>query len=162
MRVYQNRNQLLFCHPERSEGSRKQELMYTTSFALLRMTLLFDSRFFYLNIRISPNCLVGAYRIRPNTPTNSRGCFQGVCDTPLHGMFADIQLFYFDTPSLCKRMTLPHPHRLRAKLCNPLPVRNQNHRFAFYLPRQPFQQFLFRLAVKCRTRFIQQQDIPRT
>ncbi|OUN82093.1 hypothetical protein B5G04_00215 [Bacteroides sp. An51A] len=44
-----------------------------------------------MNIRISPNCLVGAYRIRPNTSTNPRGCLQGVCDTPLHGMFADIQ-----------------------------------------------------------------------
>ena len=33
---------------------------------------------------------VGAYRIRPNASTYPRGCFQGVCDTPLHGMFADI------------------------------------------------------------------------
>ena len=46
----------------------------------------------FLNIRISPNCHVGAYRIRPNTSTNPRGCLQGVCDTPLHGMFADIQI----------------------------------------------------------------------
>ncbi|MDM8307209.1 hypothetical protein [Phocaeicola salanitronis] len=26
---------------------------------------------------------VGAYRIRPNAPASPRGCFQGVCDTPL-------------------------------------------------------------------------------
>ena len=31
---------------------------------------------------------VGAYRIRPNTSAYPCGCFQGVCDTPLHGLFA--------------------------------------------------------------------------
>ncbi len=34
---------------------------------------------------------VGAYRIRPNASTYPRECIQGVCDTPLHGMFAGMQ-----------------------------------------------------------------------
>ena len=34
--------------------------------------------------------VVGAYRIRPNAHTYPRGCFQGVCNTPLHWLFADI------------------------------------------------------------------------
>ena len=37
---------------------------------------------------------VGVYRIRPNAHTNPRGCFQGVCDTPLPGLFADIQFVF--------------------------------------------------------------------
>ena len=36
---------------------------------------------------------VGAYRIRPNAHTYLRGCFQGVCNTPLQmiGQNTDIQ-----------------------------------------------------------------------
>ena len=39
-----------------------------------------------MNIRKQPypqTAYVGAYRIRPNAYTYPRGCFQGVCDTPL-------------------------------------------------------------------------------
>ena len=39
---------------------------------------------------------VGAYRIRPNTSTNPRGCFQGVCNTPLHE--------YSKTKLVCEKM----------------------------------------------------------
>ena len=43
--------------------------------------------------RLNSGCamsVVGAYCIRPNAHTYLRGCFQGVCDTPLHCLFADI------------------------------------------------------------------------
>ena len=39
----------------------------------------------YIHVEYPQTSHVGAYRIRPNTPTNPRGCFQGVCDTPLQG-----------------------------------------------------------------------------
>ena len=38
---------------------------------------------------------VGAYRIRPNASTYPRECLQGVCDTPLRGMFVEYS-FNFD------------------------------------------------------------------
>ena len=44
-KVYQNKIQLSFCHPERSEGSQIHKLMHTRFFAMLRMTLLFDRQF---------------------------------------------------------------------------------------------------------------------
>ena len=39
----------------------------------------------YIHVEYPQTSHVGAYRIRPNTPTNPRECFQGVCDTPLQG-----------------------------------------------------------------------------
>ncbi|ADY37259.1 hypothetical protein Bacsa_2726 [Phocaeicola salanitronis DSM 18170] len=44
-----------------------------------------------MNIRIPSNCPVGAYRIRPEGIRVDKWTHSGVCDTPLHGMFADIQ-----------------------------------------------------------------------
>jgi len=35
---------------------------------------------------------VGAYRIRPEDIRMDKWTHSGVCDTPLHGMFADIQI----------------------------------------------------------------------
>ena len=43
----QNKNQLLFCHSERSEESQEHKLMHTRYFALLRMTLLFDNQILF-------------------------------------------------------------------------------------------------------------------
>ena len=44
-----------------------------------------------MNIRIPSNCPVGAYRIRPEDIRMDKWTHSGVCDTPLQGMFADIQ-----------------------------------------------------------------------
>ncbi len=44
-----------------------------------------------MNIRIPSNCPVWAYRIRPEGIRVDKWTHSGVCDTPLQGMFADIQ-----------------------------------------------------------------------
>ena len=64
-----------------------------------------DYCFKFFNIRILPNCHVGAYCIspegirlvgaKPNPTHQTRMVFfwiAGFCHTPLHGMFADIQI----------------------------------------------------------------------
>ena len=43
-----------------------------------------------MSIRILPNYHVGAYRIRPENICVDKLPHSGVCDTPLHGHFADI------------------------------------------------------------------------
>ena len=52
-----------------------------------------------MNVRILPNLLVGAYRIRPEDIRVNKLMHSGVCDTPLHGMFVDI---HFIKTSLAK------------------------------------------------------------
>ena len=55
-RVSQNRNKLSFCHPERSEGSRKQMLMHPRCFTSFSMTLLFDRQFSFLYTLNTESC----------------------------------------------------------------------------------------------------------
>ena len=43
-----------------------------------------------MSIRILPNYHVGAYRIPPENNCVVKLTPSGVCDTPLHGHFADI------------------------------------------------------------------------
>ena len=48
-----------------------------------------------MNIRILPNCPVGAYRIRPENIHVDQLAHSGVCDTPLQEMFTDIQFLFY-------------------------------------------------------------------
>ena len=57
---------------------------------------LFDKlpfRLFLMNSAFCP-IAVGAYRIRPEDIRMDMGTHSGVCDTPLHGMFAEFNLFF--------------------------------------------------------------------
>ena len=47
-----------------------------------------------MNIRILPNCPVGAYRIRPENIHVDQLAHSGVCDTFLQEMFTDIQFLF--------------------------------------------------------------------
>ena len=52
--------------------------------------------FFIFHKNESPQSAhVGAYRIRPNASTYPRRCFQGVCDTSLHGNWVKCRYSFF-------------------------------------------------------------------
>lgn len=42
-----------------------------------------------------------SYVMRPNASTNPRGCFQNVCNTPLHGLLAEF-IIWVGTKLVCE------------------------------------------------------------